>query len=433
MSAATKPAPVPKVADIGDKLAQAQFENALVYTDAGKLKSCLANALTFLRQDPRWKGVLAYDEFHRRAVALKPPPFGGPDGPWDDRKDTLTCEWLQHSQVMVNSAVTAEAVQAIARETNFHPVRSYLAGLGWDGKPRLDTWLTFYLGVEPSAYSKAVGAKWLISAVARVKRPGCKADCVLHVEGKQGVRKSSMVHVLGDPWVLDHLSCLTSKDAQQELAGQWIVELAEMDASRKEMAAIKGFLTKLSDKYRPSYGRRVEEFPRQCVFVATTNDPTALHDESGNRRYWPVLATTIDLDLLARDKDQLWAEAVIRYEAGEKWWLDSDELNDLATVEQNKRYHTGPLDDLIMAWVDSPEAVTPEDRAKLLSTAGKIRSEEVLLYALKIKPDQFTQAKTAAISVARCLRHHGYTRRQDGTGDTRGKWFYFKNEGKQLR
>jgi predicted P-loop ATPase len=226
---------------------------------------------------------------------------------------------------MVKPATAAVAVQLVAADCPYHPVRTYLDGLEWDGTPRLDTWLVAYLGAENNAYHRAVGPKALIQAVARAYSPGYKADHVLILEGPQGSGKSSVVAALAPDqgWYCDEIADLGSKDAAQDLCGKWIVELAELSAmKRSEVERTKAFVSRRVDHYRASYGRRSQDHPRQCVFLGTTNGDAYLGDETGNRRYWPSAVGAIKLDELRRDRDQLWAEAVAAYHAGTAWHLD---------------------------------------------------------------------------------------------------------------
>ena len=223
----------------------------------------------------------------------------------------------------------SRSVGAVAREITVHPVRDHLGALAWDGVPRIETWACRYLGAEDTAFNRSVGALWLISAVARIFRPGVKADHMLVLEGPQGARKSTALKILaGEDWFTDELPDLGSKDAAMHMQGVWIIEIAELDAIGKaEVSRIKAFLTRTTDRFRPPYGRYTIEVPRQCVFAGTVNPDTYLRDETGNRRFWPVRCGTIDIDALARDRDQLWAEAVARFRAGAIWWLETPELD----------------------------------------------------------------------------------------------------------
>ena len=292
-------------------------------------------------------------------------PWDGSDDPiprpWTDSDDVRAAEWLQHRELNVTPMTVSRSVGAMAREITVHPVRDHLGALAWDGVPRIETWACRYLGAEDTAFNRSVGALWLISAVARIFRPGVKADHMLVLEGPQGARKSTALKVLaGEDWFTDELPDLGSKDAAMHMQGVWIIEIAELDAIGKaEVSRIKAFLTRTTDRFRPPYGRYTIEVPRQCVFAGTVNPDTYLRDETGNRRFWPVRCGTIDIDALARDRDQLWAEAVARFRAGAIWWLDTPELIEAASAEQEKRYQADAWDELIERWLTHEVRTVP--------------------------------------------------------------------------
>jgi len=334
---------LPSALDVLGRATPYDWRGELVCSVRGKVTAILANAITALRYAPGWVGVLAWDQFAMRVVALRETPWGA-TGEWTDQEDRRACEWLQHAGILVRLNEAGQAVQTVARDRSFHPLREYLESLKWDGIPRIDDWLTLYCHADPTPLTRAVGARWLISAVARAYKPGCKADCVLNLEGAQGIGKSSTLGILGGEWYTDDLADLTTKDAPLGTRGKWIIELAELDAiSRPESSRIKAFISRATDHFRPPYDRRAADFPRECVFGGTINRETYLRDETGARRFWPVACgRTIDLDSLRRDRDQLWAEAVARFHDGERWWLDTPELNAAARRAQDDRYEDDP-------------------------------------------------------------------------------------------
>lgn len=208
-----------------------------------------------------------------------------------------------------------------ARTNSVHPVREYLDALCWDGVGRIDRWLNAYAGAENTDYVRAVSAICLIAAVRRVRRPGCKFDEMLVLEGEQGGNKSSALGLLAvnDDWFSDDLPLDSdSKVLMERTAGRWLVELAELKGLRRgAVEHVKSMLSRRVDKARLAYGRMTTEQPRQCVFFGTTNDGKYLRDMTGNRRFWPVEVNRFDLALLRRDRDQLWAEAAAREADGE--------------------------------------------------------------------------------------------------------------------
>lgn len=391
----------------------AVWRDGLLLNLNGTVKPVLANAITALRCAPEWAGVIAYNEFAHFTVMQRPAPWMKPDAAaavdWAPNEDILTTEWLHHQGIFVSVEATGQAVEAVARERPFHPVRKYLKDLVWDGTHRLQSWLADYLGVDPSPYSTAVGSRWMIAAVARVFEPGCKADCCLILEGEQGIRKSTALRVLAQPWFTDEIADLGSKDAALQTRGVWVIEIAELDSmSRSDVGKIKAFMSRATDRFRPPYGKRPIDSQRQCVFAGSVNHGTYLRDETGGRRFWPVQckAPVIDVDALADVRDQLWAEAAYLYFDGKPWWLDSVTLNREAAEEQADRYEGDPWDELILEWAGIRESVS---------------IAEVLTSCLEKKKDLWTQ--TDKNRVARCLRAQGWVRYNSGPRRAR-EWRY---------
>jgi hypothetical protein len=208
--------------------------------------------------------------------------------------------------------------------------------------------------------------------------------------------------------------------------------MSELVSMRKtEVEKVKAFLTARTDHFRPPYGRRTADIPRQNVFAASTNDQQPFVDSTGNRRFWPVRCAQLDVEGIRRDRDQLWAEAYHRFKQGEVWWLDTEELNLLAAEEQKERYEEGVLDNIILAWVEDPRQredwsngiavpITPWHG----SEPGKVTILDVLIHAIGKAPDRLVQADYK--QVARCLTHHSWKLVQERGGPNRGKRFYVR-------
>jgi len=227
----------------------------------------------------------------------------------------------------------------------------------------------------------------------------------LILEGPQGARKSTALRVLSEPWFTDDLGDIGSKDSQLQIRGVWIVEWAELDAmNRVDVARIKAFMSRSIDRFRPPYGRRLIELPRESVFAGTTNSDSYLRDETGARRFWPVRCNSIDIDGLKRDRDQLWAEAVGRFREGAPWWLDKQFLVEAAEVEQAERYEGGIWDGIIPQWVAGRESVS---------------IDEVLGGCIAKPAERWTQADRNAIG--RTLRALRWERFNSGPRGAR-KW-----------
>jgi predicted P-loop ATPase len=241
--------------------------------------------------------------------------------PITDEDITAVQEWLQLAGLPhVTKETVHQAIELIACENSFHPIKDYLEPLVWDGVERHDDWLSDCLGVEKTEYAAAVGRMFLVGMVARIYQPGCQSDYMPILEGPQGLKKSSCCRVLAGEWFSDHLpENVASKDAALHLRGKWLVEIAELHTfSKSETAALKAFITRRVDIFRPPYGRKEIYRPRQNLFMGTTNRKVYLQDPTGARRFWPVLTTEIDIDLLTSWRDQLFAEALVRYRRGEK-------------------------------------------------------------------------------------------------------------------
>lgn len=329
------------------------WQDQLRRSEKGALLPSAGNVALILAHDTAWRGRLAWCEFSGRVVLRQAPPWGAAGAEWSDADTARLRIWVEREYLCAPTADSADtAVQAVAEAQRWHPVREYLRGLHWDGVPRLSTWLSDFCGAGQTDYTAIVGTKWLIGLIARVMAPGAKNDAVLILEGPQGLGKSEALRVLSAGWFSDAPLVLGDKDTSQLLPGCWIVELAELDAlSKVESTRAKAFFTQQEDHYRPSYGRRVVRVPRQCVFAGTTNQHEYLRDLTGNRRYWPVRVLEVNSEALAGAREQLHAEALVRYDAGERWWPEPAEYP-LFTAQQEARAIVDPWEELIARWVE---------------------------------------------------------------------------------
>lgn len=241
-----------------------------------------------------------------------------------------------------------------AERNAFHPIRTYLDGLVWDGGLRIDELLIKYFGAEDNIYTREAIRKVLCAAVARVMTPGCKFDYAMVLVSKEGFRKSSFIKALGKTWFSDTFLGVHGKEALEALQGVWIMEMAELAGLRKaEVVAVKHFITKQEDRFRPSYGRVSEDYPRQCVFIGTTNESEFLKSPTGDRRFWPIdLNRPMTLkEINALEIDQLWAEAVFLWKQGEQLFL-SPEAEALAFEQQRLHGETDERTGLIQRYLD---------------------------------------------------------------------------------
>lgn len=349
------------------------WKDQLARTENGSLIAHMQNVELILGNDERWAGVITFSAFSSKIVKLRTPPYGGGTGDWGDIDDIRVMKWLaQQYNLRVKASSVIEAVSVVAHDNSFHPVRNYLNKLEWDRVPRLDTWLNTVMGVTQSGYSAKVGKRWMISAVARVMRPGCKADSVMILEGGQGEGKSTAMSILGGDWFMDTPFALGDKDGFQAIRGKWIIELGELDSFNKaESTKAKQFFSASTDTYRESYGRRTNDVPRQCVFVGTTNQDEYLKDATGNRRYWPVACTKVDLEQLREIRDQLWAEAMFCYEAGEIWWVSRDETA-MFSEAQDERFVVDEWEGPILTWLEESQIGETTSGSEVLASALKL-------------------------------------------------------------
>jgi putative DNA primase/helicase len=324
-------------------------------TAQGTIKDDIANAMDAIK---RLSFINVYfNEFSGiMEVDSELPWRGAGRRPWIDHDTIKLTEFFQNQDIPFKKTNVVDAVEAVAFDRRRHPLREWLSSIKWDGQARLDTWLTYCLGAPDNTYTRAVAAAWCISAVARVFEPGCKADYVLVLEGYQGIKKSTALKTLcGAEYFTDEVPALGSKDCAIQLRGSWIIEMPELDSiSRAQVSAVKAFLTSTVDKYRPPYGRLPIEVPRQCVFAGTVNDLEWLADVD-NRRFWPVPTTACDIETIAQEREQLWAEAVSRYQAGEPWYIIERAIVKKARDMQDERRFTdawGPLIDRYLATVN---------------------------------------------------------------------------------
>lgn len=392
-----------------------EWTKSLQRYTSGAAHGSLANVCTMFRSSPELQAVLAFDEFSQKVMLQSAPPWEFEPRaffarPWTSHDDVLATEHVQRGGIPTKVSTTAQAVEVVARERPYHPVKEFLESSEWDGTHRLRTLFATYFGTVDDRYVANVGSSFMIGAVARVLNPGCKHDHVPIIEGPQGIGKSKALKILFGPHFSDELGDLGSKDAAMQLPGVWGFELAELDAySRAEAGRIKAWVSRTVDRFRPPYGTRVIELSRSCVFIGTTNNDTYLKDETGNRRFWPVRATRIVEAGLARDRDQLWAEAYRLYCGGAPWWFVNQEVVKQALQEQADRLIDDPWDGIIGAY---------------LATRADVSVAELLADAICIDRSRWGQVEQNR--VARCLKSRGWQRVQVRAGDKR-VWRYRRN------
>lgn len=275
-----------------------------------------------LKNDPFFKDIYWFNESTRTTEVKS----GGKLRPLED--SDIVDAWTYLTDFWFKTLEYAMVKRVIFRDCHrrlYHPIRDYYDALVWDGIERLPTWLHVYLGAESNDYTSVVGVMSMIAMPARIYEPGCQCDYVPVLEGPQGLGKSSAIKILGGKYYSDYMPDITTKDACIHVCRYHVIEISEMHTlSRADAAAQKQFITRRMEQYRPPHATMEVEYPRQCTIWASINLDAYLKDETGGRRFWPVKCYKIDLEALARDRDQLLAEAVRRYKEGWKWHPPKD-------------------------------------------------------------------------------------------------------------
>ena len=349
--------------DITDE--EEDFREKLKRDRRGTPESDVFNCLIVLKYDPALKGKIRLDEFAHRLVVIDDLPWRGKDETpyWTDTDDACLRNYFATKYLIKGKGIIDDALHEVTQANKFHPVREYLTGLTWDGECRVDSLFIDYIGAEDTEYIRAVTRKWMCGAVARVMVPGIKFDTAIVLYGAQGLGKSLILERLGRKWFNNSLVDIKTKDALEQIQGSWINELAELAPTYKnDNEIVKAFISRTSDRFRSPYGRRTEEYPRQCVFAGSTNNLMFLKDRTGNRRFWPITGdkdrkTKNAWDITQDDIDQLWAEAYYYWSNGESLVLEGD-LEEEALRIQLSHTEGGELVGLIEEYL---EMLLPEN------------------------------------------------------------------------
>ena len=318
---------VPLPDDIDDS-----WKTKLVRTENGDVKPLITNAVLILENEPALQGI-RYNELSNGIEVKGKLPWPRPNKYWRDADDAQLYTWVADRYgVQFPENRFSKALTTVTDKRRFNPLREYVQQLPeWDGVPRADTLLIDYLGAPDTEYTRAVTRKTLIGAVQRVLQPGCKFDTVLVLDGKPGIGKSTLLRKLGGKWFSDSLSLADTRDktAAEKLQGVWIMEIGEMQGTRKaDVDIMKGFISRQVDEYRAAYGRVVGHHPRTCIICGTTNSTTGfLRDTTGNRRFGPVPVNgggrLSVWDMTEDTRAQIWAETMILVAEGETSYLDA--------------------------------------------------------------------------------------------------------------
>lgn len=380
--------------------------------DGPQVRNCAANVTVILFGAPEWRDVLRYNQVTKNVEMHGGPVSQGTRLVTDSDAVEISKWFAQKNGIHQSDGVIWARMMAVARANAYDPLMQYLEGLTWDGRARLDTWLSKYLGAEGEFASKA-GRRWMIAGAARGLNPGCQVDSMLILEGLQGAGKTTAARILGGPFFKSESITFGAKDSLISVASAWVFELGELDSLRKaEVTQQKQFLSKTYDDFRAPYGRVDERHHRRAIFLGTTNTDDYLHDETGNRRYWPVGVQFVNREGLTQDRDQLWAEAVHLYQEAEtcdacaeaadgearcaehRWWFGRAESGEVAQ-ETDQR----------MAADSVAETVE-----RHILTKAKDRRPETLRTADVLEMLGETPGRSQEMRIAKSLRRLGFKR-----------------------
>jgi predicted P-loop ATPase len=382
---------------------EAAWKDQLIFriSQGKRIYPCRAhNLMLILEHDAAWKGRLRFDEFCHGIMDR--------DREWTDADLIELKAWFERHWIEseVKTGVVREAVETVAQRHAFHPIREWLFSLVWDGLERLPRFFTDFCEAPLTPYSSAVSRSLFVSAVARVLTPGSKVDTMIVLEGAQGIGKSKLVQALfGARWHCDITEEPGSLDFYQNLRGKWVGEFSELSAmGRADQNRVKQALTQTSDTYRQSYGHYSRTYPRQFVFIGNTNKCDYLADDTGARRYLPITCSEIDSEAVAAIRDQLWAEGLYRYQAGEIWWDIPDSV-----LEQEARYQSDSWEDYIEPW---------------LKGKPRVLISEILEHALGLKLERHD--RSAQTRVGAILRRLGWISKQATTASDRKRYYVRK-------
>ncbi len=391
----------------------------LLYTltasgDPGGLRAVGANANLIMRHDPAWKGTMRFNEITREIDIVGGPLAGKP-------KNSLEIEamnWFARSEykLFLSKFEVGDQMLLIARECAYDPLREWIESLVWDGKKRVRDFFAEHFGAEGDPlHLTAISECFLISCIARAMDPGCEVHTVPVLVGGQGVGKSRSLKALGQPYFTDSGLIIGTKDAQIAIASKWIVELAELSSVKNvDIDKIKAFVSSAADDFRPPYGRVSETFRRRCVFVGSTNEDEVLTDWTGNRRWWPLRVRPdfeIDVARVAKEREQLFAEALVMYRAGQQWHLNKEQAQ--RAEEQAEGFKKPSIrSEQILNWY---ALKAPGDRPREPTNLA------LLSAVLGIPSAQITSAQ--AMDVGRAARELGFTKHRKRQGG-RIVWVY---------
>ena len=369
-----------------DKYKELDWESKLIRNDKTKaVSNCTNNLILILENDPLLRNIV-YNELANDIEIVGEIAWPVKSRFWRDADDAQLICYINDKYGNFTKENYVNAVTKVVDDRSYHPIKQYLESLPeWDGTSRVETFLIDYFGAEDTPYSRAIIKKILVAAYMRIYHPGIKFDYIMVLNGPQGVGKSTAIAKLGMDWYSDSLSVsdMNDKTAAEKLQGYWILEIGELAGMKKaDIDKVKAFISRQDDKYRASFGRRVNSHPRQCIFFATTNEQNGyLRDNTGNRRFWPIktpgTGSKKAWELTSDEVKQIWAEVKVLAEKGESLFIDDKLIAEAAEEAAQEAMQHDEREGLVREYLDTllPENWYELDIGERISFLGDKKHE----------------------------------------------------------
>jgi predicted P-loop ATPase len=332
--------------------------------DKDRVLKCEHNTAVPFRHMDELKGAFRFNSVRGVIEIAREMPWGDKPGEFRDSNLVRMCQWFNRMGFHMGKEMMGDAVDCVAQEWSYNPIANYLGSLNWDGTKRLDTWLSAYAGADDNLYTREIGKRWMVSAVARGMKPGTQVDTMLVLEGIEGIYKTSLLRVLGGELFTPLRGTIGASDGRAATcaATNWIIEFGELEGiNRTDWETLKDFLSTTEEMMRLAYRRNAERLFRTSVFAGTVNTDKDgrkewLPPDGDHRRFWPILTRYCDIAALRRDRDQLWAEAREKYEGGQHWWIKPEEselVMAVKTERETRKFHD-EWNGIVMNWCCAP-------------------------------------------------------------------------------
>ncbi|QPC91495.1 VapE domain-containing protein [Mesorhizobium sp. INR15] len=431
------------------------WQQKLHRTEEGELKSTLPNVALVVNNDPRTRTVSAFNQFTQEIVLIAGPgrvkkkrdsshePVNLEGELWDLKDQLNGDNWTDSHDTAIRTIIESKtqlkgygikvsdrdlrgAIDMSARRRSFHPIKKLVESVTWDGKARVETVFIDYLGCEANDYYRQASLMTFVGAIARIFRPGHKFDFVPILEGVQGKGKTTFIEILGLQWYNELTGDISDpKQMVEVMQGSWILEIGELSAmQRSEVNDLKAFVSRTHDKVRLAWEKRAKEFPRQCIFIGSTNDREYLRDQTGGRRFWPIVCQIvgqIDNPKLRREVMQIWAEALHIFRAMEQryktdtlpLYLTDEAAKQAVVMQESRRVESSEemLAGKIGAWLEQP--IGTDDRFDDLDlTAPKAFRNETCVQHIweEMLGRDGSIPHTESIKIGRAMLLVGWTR-----------------------